>query len=362
MYIKQKEIERSTKKRYKVEYMVTIKDVAAEAQVSFQLAAAVLNNKKYARASEATRKKIMDASKKLGYVPNVSARILRGDASKVLGVLIESRAPETMYRILAEIELAADVLGYRILTAQAHDDPEKLLQSYYALKQNGVDGIISFSHDYSQFGYHLDQRLRDDPKIVLVLNSDKKQNISAVDIDLKNGVVAAVEHLRSQGYQKTALLLPSKDLNELPQGCRRRLDGFRQGCPEGEVLLLKSPAAEISVMEEEFRSLIREALIPGGFDSVIALNDLTALVLMNQLLAENIRIPQEFGVVGCDDLAIGLCHPVKLTTLHYDRKAIAESALKMLLDKIAGKPDIIRMDHPVTLISRASTAKTERKS
>ena len=47
--------------------MVTIKDVAAEAEVSFQLAAAVLNNKKYARASEATRKKIMEAVFQAGH-------------------------------------------------------------------------------------------------------------------------------------------------------------------------------------------------------------------------------------------------------------------------------------------------------
>ena len=342
--------------------MVTIKDVAAEAEVSFQLAAAVLNNKKYARASEATRKKIMEASKRLGYVPNISARILRGNASKVLGVLIDSRAPEAMYGILAEIELAADALGYRILTAQSHDQPEKLLQSYYALKQNGVDGIISFSHDYSQFGYHLDQRLQDDPKIVFVLNTDEKQNTSAVDIDIRNGIVAAVEHLRNQGYQKTALLLFGKSLKGLPMGCRKRLEGFRMGCPDGEVFLLKTSVSDIQKLEKECLQLIRKKLVPGGFDSVIALNDLSAVVLMNQLMAEGFRIPQDYGVIGCDNLPISLCHPVKLTTLHYDRQRIAQTALNLLLEKIGRKPGVIRIDHPMELIIRESTEKnTDQK-
>ena len=97
----------------------TIRDVASKADVSFQLAAAVLGGKKYARAAESTRQKIFTAARELGYVPNASARILRGDASKIIGVIIDSRAPESVFSLLAEIEHAADQLGYRILTAQA---------------------------------------------------------------------------------------------------------------------------------------------------------------------------------------------------------------------------------------------------
>lgn len=339
----------------------TIRDVASKADVSFQLAAAVLGGKKYARASESTRKKIFSAAEKLGYVPNASARILRGDASKIIGVLIDSRAPESMYGILAEIELAADALGYRILTAQAHDDPEKLLQAYYSLKQNGVDGIISFSHDYSQLGRRLDQRLKDDPKIVFVLNTDE-QNPSAVDVDIKNGIITAAGHLRSQGYRKTALLLHgNSDPDKQPLSCQKRLDGFRSGCPGGEVFFLPTLNAGLTELEKAACKLVREKLIPGGFDSVIAVNDLLAVILMNQLFHEGIRIPQDFGVVGCDNLPIGMFYPVKLTTLHYDRKDIARNVLAILQDKISGKSSPVRMNIPVKLIVRESTDKNSGK-
>ena len=336
---------------------VTVRDVAVEAGVSFQLVAAVLGGKKYAHASAATGKKIREAARKLGYIPNASARILRGDASRIIGVLIDSRAPETMYSILAEIEQLADQHGYRILSAQAHDQPEKLLNSYYSLKQNGVDGIISFSHDYSQFGCHLDQRLRDDPRTVFVLNIND-QTTSAVDVDIKGGIVAAAEHLRGQGYRRTALLLsgsPSPD--SLPQSCRKRLEGFRFGCPDGEVFFFHSNRGEIPRMETEFDQLIREKLITGRFDSVIALNDLCAVVLMNRLTAAGIRIPQDFGVVGCDDLPIGMCYPVKLTTLRYDRSTLARNVLNILLDKIAGNTAPVRVDLPMELIIRESSNK-----
>ncbi|MBE6371600.1 MAG: LacI family transcriptional regulator [Lentisphaerae bacterium] len=334
---------------------VTVRDVAAEAGVSFQLVAAVLGGKKYAHASASTREKIQESARKLGYVPNASARILRGDASRIIGVLIDSRAPESMYGVLAEIEQRADELGYRILSAQAHDNPDRLLQAYYSLKQNGVDGIISFSHDYSQLGCRLDQRLKDDPKIVFVLNTDE-QNPSAVDVDIKGGIITAAEHLRRQGYRKTALLLHgNSDQGKQPLSCRKRMEGFRLGCPGGEVFFLPTLNADLDAQEKGNRDLVREKLIPGGFDSVIAVNDLTAVILMNQLLSEGIRIPQDFGVVGCDDLPIGAYYPVKLTTLGYDREKMARSAMDILIRKIAGNTGPVRMNFPMELIVREST-------
>ena len=340
---------------------VTIRDVALKAGVSFQLVAAVLGKKKYAHASAATREKIFAAAESLGYVPNAHARILRGDASKIIGVLIDSRAPVAMYSILAEIEQLADAHGYRILSAQTHDNPEKLLQSYYALKQNGVDGVISFSHDYSQFGYHLDKRLQDDPKIVFVLNTDE-QNTSAVDIDMKDGIIAAAEHLRNQGYKKTAFLLfGEKTLKSLTQGNRDRLAGIRQGCPEGDIILLKTSSSNIEELEKECCTLLKEKLLPEKFDSVIALNDFLALIFMNQLMLMGIRIPQEFGIVGCDNLPFGMCYPVKLTTLNYDRKKLAQTTFKVMLDKINGNTDPVRVNIPMELIVRESSSRKNVK-
>ena len=334
----------------------TIRDVASKANVSFQLAAAVLGRKKYARASEHTKEKIFSAAEALGYVPNASARILRGGASRIIGVLIDSQAPESTYKLLAEVEHAADLLGYRILTAQAHDKPEKLLDSYHALRQNGVDGIISFSHDYAQFGCHLDRQLRDEPKIVFVLNTDE-ENPSAVDVDLPGAMAAATEHLRSRGYRKTALVLHGICLEKLTMSTRKRLEGFRRACPEGEVFVLPSTELDIPPLEKECRTLVREKLLPGGFDSAITMSDLSAVILMNQLMAKKVRIPQDFGVIGSDDRPVGMCFPVKLTTLHFDRGKLASAALKLLLDKIAGKTEPVRITLPMKLIVRESTKK-----
>ncbi|MBQ7207934.1 MAG: LacI family DNA-binding transcriptional regulator [Lentisphaeria bacterium] len=332
----------------------TIRDVALKAGVSFQLAAAVLGGKTYARAAEPTRRKIFSAARELGYVPNVSARILRGNASKIIGVLIDSRAPESMYRNLAEVEQAADRLGYRILTAQAHDNPEKLLDAYRSLRQNGVDGIVSFAHDYSQLNCHLDARLKDDPKIVFVFNAGQP-GCSSVDVDIVGAMTSAVAHLRANGYRKPALVLEERsDRRTLSR--QRRIDGFTRACPEG-MILYPERGNGADGLAAGCRNLVREVLIPRQFDAVIAQNDNLAAVLMKQLLSAGIRIPQDFGLIGWDNLLIGECLPVTLTSLYCDEKKVASSILKILLEKIAGDPEPVRVEFPMELVIRESSSR-----
>ena len=337
----------------------TIRDVAAKAGVSFQLAAAVLGEKKYARASEAARKRIADAAHELGYVPNVSARILRGDASRIIGVLIDSRAPESTFSILAEFEQAAALRGYRILIAQAHDDPGKLLESYRSLKQNGVDGIVSFAHDYPLQNCRLDQLLKDDPRIVFALNT-VDQDGSNVDVDIPGGKKAAVSHLLGNGYRSPAMVLLNyvSENEKLTRSRQRRLDGFRGFAPpDSEVYFITMKDGSVDALSEKCRELIHGKIIPDRVDSIIAQNDNLAAVLMKELLATGIRIPQDFGLIGCDNLLIGQCLPVTLTSLYYDKKQLAESVLQLLLDKISGRTGSAQVSFPLNLIIRQSTSK-----
>ena len=342
---------------------VTIRDVAAKAQVSFQLVSAVLGNKSYARASAGTREKIERAASELGYQPNISARILQGGASKLLGVMIDSRAPEETFSLLAELEHAAGCHGYRILIAQAHDDPEKLIDAYYALKQNGVDGIISLAHDYPKQDCRLDQKLKEEKKLVFVRNTHKQQH-SFVDVDVAAGIETAVCHLKEQGYRNTALLLfktdPEKDKN--CRSIQERLRGFCRACPEGSVFQVPAFTSETDGLENACRDLIHDEFTEKGIDAVIAQNDYIAAILMKELQSAGRLVPDDFGVVGCDNRLICQCLPVKLTTLNYDRKLVAETTIDFLLKYIGCRKTRLNAVFQPQLIIRESTLKKGRKA
>ena len=337
----------------------TLSDIANLAGVSKAAAGKVLNgSRSHIRVGRQTRERILEAARRLNYQPNVAASILAGGKSRLIGVLIDSRAPGSMYDVLAEVEHAADLLGYRILVAQAHDNPEKHLQAYYSLKQIGVDGIISFSHDYPELDsdFRLVRRLKDDPKIVFVRNI-LDPDVSAVDVDFHPGMKRAMDHLAANGYRKTALLLIRPASKKLSVSCHRRIEAFLGCRPEGEVLYLEKPEEDVSSLEKECARLIREKLLPGEFDSIIAVNDNLAILMMRALLAQGIRIPQDFGLVGFNNLPIDESLPITLSSLYYDRKELAESAFRILLDKIAGKTEPVRTLCEMKFAPRESSSK-----
>ena len=338
---------------------ITIKDVAEEAQVSFQLVSAVLGNKSYARAAVDTRERIWSAANKLGYQPNISARVLKGSASKLLGVMIDSRAPEETFSLLAELEYAAGCHGYRILIAQAHDNPEKLLESYYELKQNGVDGIISLAHDYPGQHCRLDQVLKEEKRIVFIRNTAEQQ-LSYVDVDVAMGIENAVLHLEGQGYRNIALLLvETAPGEEHTISIRQRLAGFTRSCPKGQVYYVPSCATEIDELEQHCRKLIHHEFRVKAIDAIIAQNDYIAAVLLKELQSSGIKVPSDFGIIGCDNRLICQCLPVKLTTLNYDRKLVAETALKFLFKHLKGDETRLKAVFQPQLIIRESTQRKE---
>ena len=83
----------------------TLKDVSAEAGVSMALASVVLNGKKgRIKASEDTRRKILEAAEKLGYEPDRNARALRMSRSFLIGVLAYDVSTSFVPEILTGIE------------------------------------------------------------------------------------------------------------------------------------------------------------------------------------------------------------------------------------------------------------------
>lgn len=335
---------------------VTIRDVAAKAQVSFQLVSAVLANKSYARASARTREKIEQAAHELGYQPNINARILQGGASKLLGVMIDSKAPEETFSLLAELEQAASAHGYRILIAEAHNAPERLFEAYCSLKQNRVDGIISLSHDYPKLNYRLDQKLKEEKRLIFVRNIHGQQH-SFVDVDVAAGIETAVCHLKEQGYRNIALLLckteQEGDKNYI--SIQERLHGFAKECPDQPVYHVPAVTTETEQLKNACRELICGDLTRSGIDAVIAQNDYVAAVLMKELQAAGKRVPEDFGIIGCDNRLICQCLPVELSTITYDREQMARKTIEFMLQLIAGADAPLTAVFEPQLIIRASS-------
>src|SRR5215218_6581496 len=89
--------------------------------------------------------------------------------------------------------------------------------------------------------------------------------------------------------------------------------------------------------------------------AVYAQNDLMALGVMSALYARGLSVPEDFAVVGCDDTPMAKHTIPPLTTVHVPFYETGETAVRLLLDIIAGRTDRPRrVLLPVRLVRRGS--------
>ena len=69
----------------------TIRDVAREAGVSVATASNAMNNPEIVRPR--TREAILEAARRLSYVPNAAGKRLRAKQSKTIGLFVNASAP-----------------------------------------------------------------------------------------------------------------------------------------------------------------------------------------------------------------------------------------------------------------------------
>jgi GntR family transcriptional regulator of arabinose operon len=73
---------------------------------------------------------------------------------------------------------------------------------------------------------------------------------------------------------------------------------------------------------------------PGKFDGFVCSNDRMAGLLMQSLLAQGVRVPDDVRIVGIDDVAYAGLLPVPLTTVKQPCRSIGETALRVMLERI----------------------------
>lgn len=331
---------------------VTLKEVAALAGVSYQVVSAVLGKCSYARASEATRKKIFDAADKLGYVPNISARILQGRPSDMIGVLIDPLAPQRTFQILFELEKAAAARNCRLLISEAHNNPGRLKTACRKLQQYGVLGILALAHTYPGIGSLIDEP---DEDIALVpVFEAPPGNYSAVVNDTASGIASAAQHLLDSGYQKV-VMVTSESLGYFSS--LQRIEGFRRIIPDNRIFCCNMENPEQTLAD--VRRLIPR-LIAEGADGIVCYNDHLAALVLRELRRSSIRIPEDMGITGYDDSSFSSLLDPPLTSVAPDYAAVANTAFKLLEERIGGSKENVYAAIPPRLEIRESSLKCAR--
>lgn len=334
----------------------TIADVAKRAGVSTPAVSQVLNHHPRARISAATRLRVEQAARDLGYHPHRGAVNLVRGRSATLGVLIADPITQDLPRLISALETSADAAHQRLLIVHARNDAGHEAQQIENLHDHRVDGIIRVGPSFptGDASPWQDAELRQRMPCVGLAAFQPGFPVDTVTSDERAGASAAIAHLVERGHQRIAFLgagSPHRSEDE-------RLSGYRDALAKARV----PHRAKWEINCDEDATLAAGLLTPllqatDRPTAVLAVSDRLCLAVLDAARALSLRLGEDLALVGCagDPLLISA---LRLSTVDQPLEALTRSAVACLLkrlDERAAAPRAVVV--PTTLTVRDSSSR-----
>lgn len=329
---------------------VTVIDVAKEAGVSRTTVSNVFSGR--GNYSEDTRTAVLSAAKKLGYKPNLAARSLITNQSRLIGMILPSYVDTNTLTNSPFYNIIMDSV-YSVLREEAYYDliifsvpyKEKLQQVSEWIDARNVDGILAVG-EYDQ-PFLKDLNSKSIP-VVLIDNYSRGSypNFSYVNSDDEAGGYIGAQQLISKGYKKIALCAVELS-GPLMQ---RRCQGYKQALKEAG---LKEHTFDKAGTPFEAGLQFSDLLVAQGFDAAFCTEDMVAVGILHGMHKKGINVGTDFGLVGFDNIHIGRQVFPELTTIDQNIFVKGETATKTLLRILNKKSSLgSRLILPVSLVAR----------
>jgi DNA-binding LacI/PurR family transcriptional regulator len=328
--------------------------VARRAGVSRTTVSLVLNDVSGFQISAATRGKVREAARKLGYVPNAPARALAGSRTHVIG-LVFSRRP---HHIAGETFLPRVVDGLLDVT-RANNlrllidivAPQHQEREYINLARGKrIDGLVLSA---PRLGERALRNLEREGLPTVLIGRLPKTEFFSVDVDNHLAARRAAEYLISLGHRRIACII-NAPLSYA--AAADRLEGYRAALKGAGIRYDPSIVRFGDFSLESGYSRMNELLAQGGhFTAVFTASDTVALGAKNALRETGRLIPDDISLMGMDDISIAKFLDPPLTTVRVPAEALAGQACEMLLRALGGEP--INEKHlvlPTELVLRES--------
>ena len=306
--------------------MVTMEDIADEVGCSVNTVSRAINNKP--DVNPLTRMRVLEAAKRLGYVPNSLAQSLVTKNSRTIGVMVPFVSDRTYSALIQSIDDSIRGSGYGVFVAQSLEDPEIETEMVQLMYQKQVAGMIAVPFDDTpdSFGYF--QRF--DIPVVFAVNNIPQVKSGFVGPDLGRMVGDCVGRMGSNGDKKIMVL--SRNCRSF--NCRLR-EAFKTTMQLFGLEYSDARFIEISSLDEAYEAA-RAVLSAGSADSFIVTDDELALPLYRCMDEMGLKCPEQVRVIGCGNGDMCQYMPTPLSSVDLDITAIGRTSVEMLKGMIEG--------------------------
>lgn len=310
-------------------------DIARRLNISRATVSYVLNERENKSISDATRQRVLDVAREMGYRRNRAAQALVGQRSHLIELCVYGFYP-------AFYSFSLDTFAQQIAPTpyQLHIvKPNQSISPNWNNQDGGwpVDGIILLNaHLTSEVITRLKQRGRP----IVNMGIFHVHEIDYVKVDLAPAVEEAMCHLAKHG-RRIAYLSPwdmeKTVANPDPRFLTYRRIMKAQNLPE-EVIV--SPNLVGRDTRRATREIVRDYVTQNGCpDGILCFNDERAIAALAALRDLNLCVPDDVQIIGCDDIEEAEYQHPALTTVHYPTDEAVRLTWDFLQRRLS-EPDI----------------------
>lgn len=310
--------------------MASIKDISKACGVSVATVSKALNN--YTDIGEETKAHIKQVAKEMGYSPNLSARALKTNKTRGIGVLFVDEAGNGLTHdyfaaILDSFKRMAEKRGYDLTFINCYKDREDRMTYLEHCRYRGFDGVALACIDF------------DDPEVMELVQSEIPlvtidhifNNRIAVTSDNVLGIRSLVEYAYGKGHRKIAYIH-----GDDTAVTRNRLSSFYRTV---EALGLDIPdeyvvGAYYRDTHSVYCATKAVLELPDRPTCIIFPDDFSAFGGINAIREKNLKVPEDISIAGYDGIPATRYLEPQLTTIKQDTEQMGCVAARRLISLI----------------------------
>ena len=308
---------------------MSIREVATQAGVSMATVSRVFNLPDKVHAD--TRERVLHASKLRGYLPNASARRLRTQRSRVIGVVLPTLLNPVFAECLDGLAQAANAAGYAMLPITTNYQLEAEERAVQQLLAGNVDGmVLVVSNPATSTAL---ARLRA-AELPYVLAYNRHPAHPCVSVDNEQAVHEVVARLAALGHQHITLISGQLAASDRAQ---QRHRGFAAGM--AALGLDGTQWLEVPFVETAVQDICARLQASPRTTALVCSNDLLAIRSIRAAHLAGLRVPQDISITGFDGIALGEDLTPMLSTITQPNTDIGRRSVELLVQALAdGRP------------------------
>lgn len=308
---------------------VTIKDVAREAKVATSTVSRVLSNSH--KISEETKQKVKDAIEKLNYTPNVIARGLAKNKTRILAVVLPEEAEDLFanpffIQAMKGISICAQKENYYIMYAfkEENTDEREWIKSF--TDSNLVDGLCLFNAKDNDENIEYLKECKF--PFVVIGRPEAVKDLLWVDNDNFQAMYKLTQTLIDKGHRAIGFIGAKENLNM----SKDRLNGFKQGLFSRDIEVNEDVIIQTSeFFEEDGYNAAVEIINKNKVTAIVATDDLLAFGVQRLLREKKIH---DIAVVGFNNIPLAKYQEPSLSSVDVNGEKLGYFATRLLIDNL----------------------------